>query len=162
MKPLPFIISCFIKIQNGSAILCRLTKVVLEKEAILGVVVPVTHITTSGHWRDLKALLTTRKHCRQSFLDSPTDSWGKGCKVCHSLQYRWTENCMPCTAVCWPHDGVWLCCITVSHHFGFGMMDAAAMVELAMNWTQLPDQHRCQVNSPAPPKYWMFLFNSCL
>jgi len=41
----------------------------------------------------------------------------------------------------------------VSHHFGFGMMDAAAMVELALNWTRVPDQHRCQVDSAAPPRY---------
>jgi len=48
---------------------------------------------------------------------------------------------------------------SVSHHFGFGMMDAAAMVELAMNWTRVPDQHRCQVDSTAQPRYcWMFIF----
>jgi len=46
-----------------------------------------------------------------------------------------------------------VCAVSVSHHFGFGMMDASAMVELAMNWTQVPDQHRCQVASTAPPRY---------
>jgi furin len=40
----------------------------------------------------------------------------------------------------------------VSHHFGFGLMDAAAMVELAYNWTRLPEQHRCEVISQVPPR----------
>lgn len=35
----------------------------------------------------------------------------------------------------------------VSHHFGFGMMDAARMVQLAANWTSLPEQHVCEVVS---------------
>jgi len=52
---------------------------------------------------------------------------------------------------------VCVCCISVSHHFGFGMMDAAAMVELAMNWTEVPDQHRCQVDSTAQPRYSIVL-----
>jgi len=32
----------------------------------------------------------------------------------------------------------------VSHHYGFGLMDAAAMVELAQHWNSVPEQHRCQ------------------
>lgn len=47
---------------------------------------------------------------------------------------------------------VCVCGMSVSHHFGFGMMDVAAMVELAMNWTRVPDQHRCQVASTAQPR----------
>lgn len=35
----------------------------------------------------------------------------------------------------------------VSHHFGFGMMNAGKMVDLAANWTNLPDQHICEVES---------------
>ena len=35
----------------------------------------------------------------------------------------------------------------VSHSFGFGLMDAAAMVEYARNWTIVPDQHRCEIVS---------------
>ncbi|XP_071844742.1 furin-like isoform X2 [Apostichopus japonicus] len=31
----------------------------------------------------------------------------------------------------------------VSHSFGFGLMDAAAMVDLARSWQRVPDQHVC-------------------
>ncbi|CAL1547097.1 unnamed protein product [Lymnaea stagnalis] len=36
----------------------------------------------------------------------------------------------------------------VSHSFGFGLMDAAAMVSLARNWTSVPAQHICEIRSP--------------
>ncbi|BFY97734.1 hypothetical protein BsWGS_00775 [Bradybaena similaris] len=35
----------------------------------------------------------------------------------------------------------------VSHSFGFGLMDAAAMVSLARNWTTVPEQHICEIRS---------------
>jgi hypothetical protein len=31
----------------------------------------------------------------------------------------------------------------VSHAFGFGLMDAGAMVRLALNWTTVPEQMVC-------------------
>lgn len=36
--------------------------------------------------------------------------------------------------------------LKVSHSFGFGLMDAGAMVRLARNWTNVPEQHVCEVN----------------
>lgn len=44
----------------------------------------------------------------------------------------------------------------VSHSFGFGLMDAGAMVRLARNWTSVPPQHICEIagsqerNKPIP------------
>ncbi|KAL5004064.1 hypothetical protein ScPMuIL_017520, partial [Solemya velum] len=35
----------------------------------------------------------------------------------------------------------------VSHSFGYGLMDAGAMVELARNWTTVPPQHICEIRS---------------
>ncbi|XP_067665684.1 furin-like protease kpc-1 isoform X1 [Haliotis asinina] len=35
----------------------------------------------------------------------------------------------------------------VSHSFGFGLMDAAAMVRRASNWTTVPAQHICEIRS---------------
>lgn len=35
----------------------------------------------------------------------------------------------------------------VSHHFGFGLMNAEKMVDLAANWTTLPEQRVCEVVS---------------
>ena len=32
---------------------------------------------------------------------------------------------------------------TVSHKFGYGLMDAGAMVDLAKRWTTVPTQHIC-------------------
>jgi len=39
-------------------------------------------------------------------------------------------------------------CFTVSHSFGYGLMDAAAMVQLARNWTTVPPQRICEQRSP--------------
>jgi len=35
----------------------------------------------------------------------------------------------------------------VSHHFGFGLLDVAAMVDLARNWTTVHEQHCCEIES---------------
>ncbi|XP_043483966.1 furin-like protease 1 isoform X2 [Leptopilina heterotoma] len=45
----------------------------------------------------------------------------------------------------------------VSHSFGYGLMDAAAMVRLARKWKTVAEQHNCEVLSsqggrPIPPK----------
>ncbi|XP_043793748.1 furin-like protease 1 isoform X1 [Apis laboriosa] len=45
----------------------------------------------------------------------------------------------------------------VSHSFGYGLMDAAAMVRLAKRWRTVPEQHKCEVSAPhmgrpIPPK----------
>lgn len=36
----------------------------------------------------------------------------------------------------------------VSHSFGYGLMDAAAMVRLARVWEIVPEQQRCEIHSP--------------
>lgn len=36
----------------------------------------------------------------------------------------------------------------VSHSFGYGLMDAAAMVKIAKNWQTVPEQQRCEINAP--------------
>ena len=35
----------------------------------------------------------------------------------------------------------------VSPWFGYGLMDAAAMADLAANWTLVPPQHICKITS---------------
>uniref|UniRef100_A0A1I8AD79 P/Homo B domain-containing protein n=1 Tax=Steinernema glaseri TaxID=37863 RepID=A0A1I8AD79_9BILA len=37
----------------------------------------------------------------------------------------------------------------VSHSFGYGLMDAGAMVRLAQNWSTVPEQRKCRVSFPA-------------
>uniref|UniRef100_A0A0C9RNP4 furin n=1 Tax=Fopius arisanus TaxID=64838 RepID=A0A0C9RNP4_9HYME len=36
----------------------------------------------------------------------------------------------------------------VSHSFGYGLMDATAMVRLAKKWRTVPEQHKCEVSAP--------------
>ncbi|XP_033212963.1 furin-like protease 1 isoform X7 [Belonocnema kinseyi] len=36
----------------------------------------------------------------------------------------------------------------VSHSFGYGLMDATAMVLLARKWRTVPEQHNCEVSAP--------------
>ncbi|XP_058824357.1 furin-like protease 1 [Topomyia yanbarensis] len=36
----------------------------------------------------------------------------------------------------------------VSHSFGYGLMDAAAMVKLARTWKTVPEQQVCEINAP--------------
>ncbi|GFR96257.1 proprotein convertase subtilisin/kexin type 6 [Elysia marginata] len=38
----------------------------------------------------------------------------------------------------------------VSHSFGFGLMDAGAMVSMARNWTTVPEQHICEIRAQEP------------
>ncbi|KAH9286625.1 Furin-like protease 1, isoforms 1/1-X/2 [Echinococcus granulosus] len=38
----------------------------------------------------------------------------------------------------------------VSHAFGYGLMDAAVMVDLALNWTTVPTQRICEVHASLP------------
>jgi len=37
--------------------------------------------------------------------------------------------------------------LAVSHHFGFGLLDAGAMVELATEWQTVPRQRQCTVSA---------------
>ncbi|KAF5294709.1 hypothetical protein FQA39_LY00193 [Lamprigera yunnana] len=36
----------------------------------------------------------------------------------------------------------------VSHSFGYGLMDAHAMVQLARKWISVPEQHKCEITAP--------------
>nr|CAD7567683.1 unnamed protein product [Timema californicum] len=40
----------------------------------------------------------------------------------------------------------------VSHSFGYGLMDASAMVKLARIWKTVPEQHKCEVSAPHADK----------
>lgn len=44
----------------------------------------------------------------------------------------------------------------VSHSFGYGLMDAAAMVKVARTWKTIPEQQRCEINAPPLDKYVVF------
>ncbi|KRT80455.1 Peptidase [Oryctes borbonicus] len=40
----------------------------------------------------------------------------------------------------------------VSHSFGYGLMDAYAMVQLARKWVTVPEQHKCEIVAPHAEK----------
>lgn len=41
----------------------------------------------------------------------------------------------------------------VSHSFGYGLMDAAAMIKVARTWKTVPEQQRCEIYAPSLDKY---------
>lgn len=43
----------------------------------------------------------------------------------------------------------------MSHSFGYGLMDATAMVRLARKWKTVPAQHVCNVTAEVLEKYVM-------
>lgn len=45
----------------------------------------------------------------------------------------------------WSKNGVGR---NVSHSFGYGLMDAAAMVKLAKVWKTVPEQQKCEIHAP--------------
>ena len=48
---------------------------------------------------------------------------------------------------------------TVSHSFGYGLMDAAAMVRLARGWLTVAPQQFCEVRAPDTNKYDIIIDN---
>lgn len=42
---------------------------------------------------------------------------------------------------------------TVSHSYGYGLLDAGAMVSLAKNWTTVGPQRKCVIDILAEPRY---------
>lgn len=53
-------------------------------------------------------------------------------------------------------------CVAVSHSFGYGLMDATAMVELALNWTTVPTQHKCEIKSTDSPRWVLSLYDTVM
>lgn len=42
----------------------------------------------------------------------------------------------------------WYVCVSVSHLYGFGLLDAESMVKEAERWKQVPSQHECVEETP--------------
>lgn len=43
--------------------------------------------------------------------------------------------------------------LAVSHSYGYGLLDASAMVALAQNWTSVGLQHKCVIDMLTEPRY---------
>ena len=74
------------------------------------------------------------------FFDSPRLTW-------RDMQYLVVMTSSPenLRADDWAVNGVGR---RVSHHFGYGLMNAGQMVELAKNWTNVPPHRVCEVVGP--------------
>lgn len=46
----------------------------------------------------------------------------------------------------------------VSNKFGYGLMDAGALVKLARTWTTVPEQHMCTYEYSLDSPRWAFLY----
>ena len=102
-----------------------------------GIFLNVYHKTAATIWFTVIDLLL--------FSYSPTLTW-------RDVQYIsvLSASAQSLNAVDWIVNGAGH---KVSHHFGFGMMDAGRMVDYAANWTTLPEQHICEVSSPQKNRY---------
>lgn len=49
----------------------------------------------------------------------------------------------------WSRNGVGR---RVSHSFGYGLMDASAMIKVARTWQTVPEQQRCEIYAPSLDK----------
>uniref|UniRef100_A0A452TV09 Furin n=1 Tax=Ursus maritimus TaxID=29073 RepID=A0A452TV09_URSMA len=50
----------------------------------------------------------------------------------------------------------------VSHSYGYGLLDAGAMVTLAQNWTTVPPQRKCIIDILTEPNGWRCKVTACL
>lgn len=56
--------------------------------------------------------------------------------------------CAPAKVLC---VCVSVCAVSVSHLYGFGLLDAEGMVKEAERWKQVPSQHECVEEAPIQP-----------
>ena len=88
-------------------------------------------------WRDVQHILvrTARPGNLQVSFSIVIAIFWLGCRFIHVKQQ----------APDWKTNGVGR---NVSHNYGYGLMDAEAMVQLARDWVTMPAQQHCEVVSP--------------
>lgn len=47
----------------------------------------------------------------------------------------------------------WFLCLAVSHSYGYGLLDAGAIVTLAKNWTNVGPQQKCVLSMLSEPRW---------
>lgn len=52
--------------------------------------------------------------------------------------------------------------VAVSHSFGYGLMDATAMVQLAKKWQTVPEQHKCEMLAPHKNRFVIYYYSNYL
>ncbi|XP_066152913.1 proprotein convertase subtilisin/kexin type 4-like isoform X3 [Euwallacea fornicatus] len=102
------------------------------------------HACTSSHTGTSASAPLAAGICALALEANPNLTW-------RDMQHIVVRTARPqhLTASDWQVNGVGR---NVSHSFGYGLMDAYAMVLLARNWITVPEQHKCEVSAPEAAK----------
>lgn len=117
---------------------------------------------SSGSHRDRKIITTDLHHGCTSEFTGTSASAPMAAAICAltleangALTWRDLQHIVQQTAnpeglhdKGWRKNGVGR---SYSHYFGFGLMDAHAMVKLAKTWTNVPEQSMCEIHSEKVP-----------
>ncbi|KAL1493217.1 hypothetical protein ABEB36_011313 [Hypothenemus hampei] len=97
------------------------------------------HACTSSHTGTSASAPLAAGICALSLEANPNLTW-------RDMQHIVVRTARPqhLTANDWQVNGVGR---NVSHSFGYGLMDAYAMVQLARNWITVPEQHKCEISA---------------
>lgn len=98
-----------------------------------GIAALVLEANSNLTWRDLQHIGKAFSHLSMIQIDIHPISVVRTAKPGNLKDPTWSKN------------GVGR---RVSHSFGYGLMDAVAMVRLARTWKAVPDQQRCEINAP--------------
>ncbi|KAJ8968362.1 hypothetical protein NQ317_009525 [Molorchus minor] len=98
------------------------------------------HSCTSSHTGTSASAPLAAGICALALQANPNLTW-------RDMQHIVVRTARPQNLVApdWQTNGVGR---NVSHSFGYGLMDAYAMVQLAKNWVTVPEQHKCEISAP--------------
>ncbi|CAH1965224.1 unnamed protein product [Acanthoscelides obtectus] len=98
------------------------------------------HSCTSSHTGTSASAPLAAGICALALEANPNLTW-------RDMQHIVVRTARPQNLIApdWQTNGVGR---NVSHSFGYGLMDAYAMVQLARNWITVPEQHKCEIPAP--------------
>lgn len=98
------------------------------------------HSCTSSHTGTSASAPLAAGICALALEANPNLTW-------RDMQHIVVRTARPQNLIApdWQTNGVGR---NVSHSFGYGLMDAYAMVQLAKNWVTVPEQHKCEITAP--------------
>ena len=91
-------------------------------------------------------------HVRLVFVSSPSLTW-------RDVQHVIVRSARPAPGRVPLANGFWVknkAGLAVSKFYGFGLMDAGKMVQLAKRWNTVPEQRTCEVSGTDTNRYLIF------
>ena len=91
-------------------------------------------------------------HVRLVFVSSPSLTW-------RDVQHVIVRSARPTPGRVPLANGFWVknkAGLAVSKFYGFGLMDAGNMVQLAKRWNTVPEQQTCEVSGTDTNRYLIF------